>query len=131
MLMTATLALRCREGVVLATDSRETMAAGARRIARDATKITQPRPGFLVGAAGFRSVTQAFVLAVQRADGLSSSRDRVEVQQRLRDLIEQIRAQGAPTSRSGSSRGGRARTTRRWRCSSSRAGAVSGSRTGA
>jgi hypothetical protein len=93
--MTATLALRCREGVVLATDSRETTAAGAGRIAHDATKITKPRPGFLVAAAGFRSVTQAFVLALQRARDLSPSADRVEVQQRLRDVIQQIRAQGA------------------------------------
>lgn len=92
--MTLIAALRCPDGVVFASDSRETRGPAATRVARNVTKIYSPRAGFLLGWAGFANVAQALALAIGRADGLSPSLDRVEIKARLEELIAEIRAAG-------------------------------------
>ncbi|MGH2948245.1 MAG: hypothetical protein ACRDPC_18655 [Solirubrobacteraceae bacterium] len=92
--MTLLAALRCQQGVVLTSDSRETSGPAQGRVARNVTKIYQPRKGLLVAWAGWENVAQAFALALERAEGLSPALDRVEIKKRLEGLIAQIRAEG-------------------------------------
>ncbi len=92
--MTLIAALRCPEGVVLASDSRETHTPATRRVARNVTKIYVPRRGFLVGWAGWENVAQAFALAMERADDLSPSLDRVDIRERLDDLLKEVQKSG-------------------------------------
>jgi hypothetical protein len=92
--MTLISALRSREGFVLTSDSRETRGPSQARLARNVKKIYVPREGFLLAWAGFETVAQAFTLAMERADGLSTSLDRVEIKRRLEALIAEIRANG-------------------------------------
>ena len=75
--MTIISALRCGEGVVLASDSRETRSHESGRLARDVRKIYEPRSGFLVAWAGWQSVAQAFALALERTpDFVADTRPR-------------------------------------------------------
>ena len=60
--MTLIAALRCRDGVIVGSDSQETRGARGRRIARLAQKVYEPRPGFLLAWAGTQDVAQSFGL---------------------------------------------------------------------
>lgn len=98
--MTLIAALRCREGVVLCSDSQQTRGGRGRRLARSARKVYEPRPGFLIGAAGAQDVAQEFVLRLQRAPGLSPSDDRLQVKSRLQALLTSLREDPAIKERS-------------------------------
>lgn len=92
--MTVISALRCPEGAVLTSDSREIRGAAGDRLASDVAKIYEPRSGFLVAWAGFADVAQAFALRMQRARDLTPARDRLDLQQRFDALMNQVREQG-------------------------------------
>jgi hypothetical protein len=92
--MTIISALRCSEGIVLTSDSREMRGPAAHRLARDVQKIYEPRRGFLVGWAGWQGVAQAFALGLERAPDLSPTMDRVEVKRRLEAIIRHLRDDG-------------------------------------
>lgn len=92
--MTLLSTLRCAEGAIITTDSRETSGTSGGRVAQDVTKLWTPRPGFLFAWAGFENVTQAFALAVQREKGLTPSVDRLEIEKRFLNLLKQIREAG-------------------------------------
>jgi 20S proteasome alpha/beta subunit len=92
--MTLISALRCREGVVLTSDSREASGEDKGSVGGSVQKIYEPRSGFLVAWAGYKYVAQAFALAMRDADGLSSELNRVEIERRLVALLKQLRADG-------------------------------------
>lgn len=77
--MTLIVALRCRDGVILGSDSQEMRGVQGRRLARSTRKIDEPRPGFLLAWAGARDVAQSFALRVKRADGLTPDDDRLGI----------------------------------------------------
>jgi hypothetical protein len=79
---------------VLSSDSRLTRGPASRRVARNVMKVYVARPGFLIGWAGSEGASQAFVLAMQRTTGLSTSDDRVVIKRRLEQLIAEIREAG-------------------------------------
>jgi hypothetical protein len=60
--MTLIAALRCRDGVVLASDSMQTRGTRGRRLARPAQKVYEARSGFLLAAVGAQDVAQGFAL---------------------------------------------------------------------
>src|ERR1700720_4464507 len=98
--MTLIAALRCRDGVVLASDSQQTRGAGGRRLARPAHKVYEARRGFLLAAAGAQDAAQGFALRLARAAGLSPSVDRLEIKARLHAILDEVRADPSVEGRS-------------------------------
>jgi len=89
--VTLIAALRCREGVVLCSDSRQTRGVRGRRLARSARKVYEPRPGLLLAAAGAQDVAQEFSLRLQRTRALAPDTDRLELKSRLQALLRGLR----------------------------------------
>jgi len=89
--MTLIAALRCRDGVVVGSDSHETRGARGRRLARPIQKVYEPRPGFLLAWAGAQDAAQSFALRLARARGLSLDRDRLEVKTDLHRILKDVR----------------------------------------
>jgi hypothetical protein len=92
--MTLLNALRCPEGIVITTDSRDTSGASGGRVAQNVTKLWKVHSDFLVAWAGYKNVAQSFYLAMKRGTGLVPSLDRVEIEKRLLALLKQIREDG-------------------------------------
>lgn len=69
--MTLIVALRCRDGVTLGSDSQDTRGEHGRRLARSTQKVYAPRRGFLLAWAGAQDVAQSFALRLERASGIS------------------------------------------------------------
>jgi 20S proteasome alpha/beta subunit len=74
--MTLIAAFRCRDGLILGSDSQETRGAEGRRLARSTQKVYLLNHGFLLAWAGSQDVAQGFILRLARAKGLSPSADR-------------------------------------------------------
>jgi hypothetical protein len=89
--VTLIVAVRGRDGVVVGSDSKETRGEGGRRLARLTRKVYEPRPGFLLAWAGAQDVAQAFALRLERARGISSDADRLDVKNRLHEIIADLR----------------------------------------
>lgn len=89
--MTLIAALRCRDGLILGSDSQETRGARGRRLARSTQKVYEPRPGFLLAWAGAQDVAQGFVLRLARARGVSPGIDRLELKTRLHAILTSLR----------------------------------------
>jgi hypothetical protein len=89
--VTLIAALRCREGVVLCSDSRLTRGVRGRRLGRATRKIYEPRPGLLMAAAGAQDVSQEFALRLRRAPGLPLKADRLQQKSSLQALLRSLR----------------------------------------
>jgi hypothetical protein len=89
--VTLIAALRCREGVVLCSDSQQTRGARRRRLARSARKVYEPRAGLLLAAAGAQDVAQEFSLRLQRTRGLAPNADRLELKSRFQEVLLGLR----------------------------------------
>jgi 20S proteasome alpha/beta subunit len=89
--VTLIAALRCRDGVVLCSDSQQTRGARGRRLARSAQKVYEPRSGLLLAAAGAQDVAQEFSLRLQRMHDLTPNADRLELKSRLQGILRQLR----------------------------------------
>lgn len=89
--MTLIAALRCRDGVVLCSDSQQTRGARERRLARSARKVYEPSPGLLLAAAGAQDVAQEFSLRLQRTRSLAPGGDRLELKSQLQALLRGLR----------------------------------------
>ena len=89
--MTLIAALRCREGVVLCSDSQQTRGSEGRRLARPARKVYEPRRGLLIAAAGVQDVAQEFSLRVQRSRDLTLDVDRLELKSQFQELLRALR----------------------------------------
>lgn len=98
--MTLIAALRCREGVVLCSDSRQTRGARGRRLARSARKVYEPRPGLLLAAAGAQDVAQEFSLRLERTRALAPDADRLELKSQLQAVLLGLREDPAIEGRS-------------------------------
>jgi hypothetical protein len=98
--VTLIAALRCREGVVLCSDSQQTRGAPGRRLARSAQKVYEPRRGFLLAAAGAQDVAQEFALRLQRTPDVSSGTDRLRLKSHLQDLLAGLRGDPSIQGRS-------------------------------
>ena len=98
--MTLIAALRCRDGVILGSDSKETRGARGRRIAHLTQKVYEPRPGFLLAWAGTQDAAQGFALRFARARGVSPNVDRLEVKRRLHEIFAELRADPSVEGRS-------------------------------
>jgi len=99
--MTLIAALRCRDGVILGSDSQETRGARGHRLARSTQKVYEVRPGFLLAWAGAQDVAQGFALRLaHRADKLSLADDRLEIKARLHGVFEDLRADPSIEGRS-------------------------------
>ncbi|HTA05369.1 MAG TPA: hypothetical protein VK774_03310 [Solirubrobacteraceae bacterium] len=89
--MTLIAALRCREGVVLCSDSQQTRGGGGRRLAQFARKVYEPQRGLLIAAAGSQDVAQEFSLRVQRSRDLTLDVDRLELKSQFQGLLRALR----------------------------------------
>jgi hypothetical protein len=89
--VTLIAALRCRDGVIVGSDSHETRGTRGRRLARPVQKVYEPRPGFLLGWAGAHDAAQSFALRLARARGLTPGRDRLEIKTRLHAILDEVR----------------------------------------
>ena len=89
--MTLIAAFRCRDGLILGSDSQETRGAQGRRLARSTQKVYLLHPGFLLAWAGSQDVAQGFILRLARAKGLSLSADRLEIKARLHAMLAELR----------------------------------------
>ncbi len=89
--MTLIAALRCRDGVIVGSDSHETRGARGRRLARPVQKVYEPRPGFLLGWAGAQDAAQSFALRLARGHGLAPDTDRLEIKTRLHTILDEVR----------------------------------------
>lgn len=98
--MTLIAALRCREGVVLCSDSQQTRGGRGRRLARPARKVYEPRRGLLIAAAGSQDVAQEFSLRVQRSRDLRLDVDRLELKSQFQELLRALREDPAIEERS-------------------------------
>ncbi len=98
--MTLIVALRCRDGLIVGSDSQETRGARGRRLARSVRKVYEPRRGFLLACAGAQDAAQSFALHLERAHGLSPDGDRLEVKARLHAILEDVRADPSIEGRS-------------------------------
>jgi hypothetical protein len=98
--MTLIAALRCRDGLILGSDSQETRGAKGHRLARSTQKVYEPRRGFLLAWAGPQDVAQAFILRLLRAKGLSPGGDRLEVKARLHAILAELREDSSIEQRS-------------------------------
>lgn len=90
--MTLIAALRCRDGVILGSDSHETRGPRGRRLARPIHKVYEPLPGFLLAWAGAQDAAQSFALRVARSRKLTSATDRLDVKARLHAILDEVRA---------------------------------------
>jgi hypothetical protein len=98
--MTLIAALRCRDGVILGSDSQETRGPRGHRLARPTRKVYELRPGFLFAWAGAQDVAQGFALRLARVDGISPSDDRLAIKARLHAIFNDLRADPAIEGRS-------------------------------
>lgn len=98
--MTLIAAVRCRDGLILGSDSQETRGERGRRLARSTQKIYEPRPGFLLAWAGAQDVAQGFALRLERARGVSPVADRLDVKQRLHAILADLRTDPSIEGRS-------------------------------
>src|ERR1700692_2934209 len=89
--MTLIAALRCRDGVILGSDSHETRGMRGRRLARPTKKVYEPRPGFLLAWAGAHDAAQTFALRLARAHELSPDSDRLHIKARLHAILGDVR----------------------------------------
>lgn len=89
--MTVIAALRCRDGVILGSDSQETRGLAGRRLGRRTQKVYVAREGFLLGWAGAQDVAQMFALRLKRAEDLRASDDRLKVRGRLHEILAGLR----------------------------------------
>jgi hypothetical protein len=89
--MTLIAALRCRDGVVLGSDSQETRGAPGRRLARPTKKVYEPRAGFLLAWAGAQDAAQGFALRLARAHGISPGVDRLQLKAGLHGILDDLR----------------------------------------
>jgi hypothetical protein len=89
--MTLIVALRAADGVILGSDSQQTRGRRGRRLARPAQKVYEPRPGFLLAAAGAQDVAQEFSLRLQRARGVTPDVDRLQLKSQLQSLLSKLR----------------------------------------
>jgi len=89
--MTLIAALRCRDGVILGSDSQDTRGPRGRLLARSTTKVYEPRPGFLLAWAGAQDVAQGFGLRLARARGISAGADRLDIKARLHSILADLR----------------------------------------
>jgi hypothetical protein len=89
--MTLIAALRCVDGAILCSDSRQIRGVSGRRLARPAQKVYQPRPGLLLAAAGAQDVAQEFALRLQRLPGAAPTADRLELKSSLQELLAALR----------------------------------------
>ena len=98
--MTLIVALRCRDGVILGSDSKETRGAPGRRLARPTPKVYEVRLGFLFAWAGAQDVAQGFALRLARADGILPADDRLEIKTRLHAIVKELRVDPSIEGRS-------------------------------
>jgi hypothetical protein len=98
--MTLIAAFRCRDGLILGSDSQETRGVEGRRLARPTQKVYVPRPGFLLAWAGPRDVAQGFILRLARAKALSTRSDRLEIKARLHEVLAELREDSSIEERS-------------------------------
>jgi hypothetical protein len=98
--MTLIAALRCRDGVIVGSDSQETRGRGDRRLARPTKKVYEPRPGFLLAWAGAQDAAQSFALRLARANELSPNTDRLEIRARLHGILNEVRGDPSIEGRS-------------------------------
>lgn len=87
--MTLIGALRCQDGTILASDSRQSRGAPGNRVARSMQKVMKPRPGFVLAAAGPQDVTQELALRIQRSD-ITTNVDRLAIKRQLIALLNEI-----------------------------------------
>jgi hypothetical protein len=90
--VTLIAALRCRDGIILGSDSRETRGRLGRRLARPAQKIYEPKRGFLLAWAGFQDVAQGFALRLERAGEISPQQDRTMIKGLLHEIVAELRS---------------------------------------
>ena len=90
--MTLIAALRCRDGLIIGSDSQETRGAAGRLLARSTRKIYAPRPGFLLAWAGAQDVAQGFGLRLARAHEISTNAERLDVKAKLHSIFTALRA---------------------------------------
>jgi hypothetical protein len=98
--MTLIAAVRCRDGVILGSDSQETRGERGRRLARSTRKVFEPRPGFLLAWAGAQDVAQGFALRFERARGISPDADRLDIKDRLHAILADVRKDPSVEGRS-------------------------------
>src|SRR5271163_3292037 len=98
--MTLIAALRCRDGVIVGSDSHETRGTRGRRLARSVQKVYEPRPGFLLAWAGAHDAAQSFALRIARARELTPNADRLDIKTRLHAILGDVRADPSVAGRS-------------------------------
>ncbi len=98
--MTLIVALRCRDGVILGSDSQATRGTRGHRHARPTQKVYEARPGFLLAWAGAQDVAQSFALRLARAEDLSSADDRLQIKASLHQIQRDVRADSSIEDRS-------------------------------
>jgi proteasome beta subunit len=98
--MTLIVAVRCRDGVILGSDSQETRGERGRRLARSTRKVYEPRPGFLLAWAGAQDVAQGFALRLGRAGDVSTDADRLHIKDRLHAILADVREDPSVAGRS-------------------------------
>jgi len=98
--MTLIAALRCRDGVIVGSDSQQTRGARGRRVARYTQKVYEPRPGFLFAWAGAQDVAQSFALRLARNDELSPNADRLDIKAHLHAIFTELRSDPSIEGRS-------------------------------
>jgi hypothetical protein len=98
--MTLIVAVRCRDGVILGSDSQETRGERGRRLARSTQKVYEPRPGFLLAWAGTQDVVQGFALRFGRAERISPDVDRLDIKDRLHGILAELRKDPSVEARS-------------------------------
>jgi hypothetical protein len=98
--MTLIAAFRCRDGLILGSDSQDTRGEPGRRLARPTQKVHEARPGFMLAWAGHRDVAQGFTLRLARAQNLSPEVDRLEIKARLHTILAELRADTSVDGRS-------------------------------
>lgn len=98
--MTLIIAVRCRDSVILGSDSQETRGERGRRLARSTRKVYEPRPGFLLAWAGAQDVAQGFALRLGRANDMSVDADRLLTKDRLHAILDEVRKDPSVEGRS-------------------------------
>lgn len=98
--MTLIVAVRCRDGVILGSDSQETRGERGRRLARSTRKVYEPRRGLLLAWAGAQDVAQDFALRLGRADDISLDADRLHIKSRLHAILADVRKDPSVEGRS-------------------------------
>jgi hypothetical protein len=98
--MTLIAALRCRDGVIVGSDSHETRGTRGRRLARPVQKVYEPHPGFLLAWAGAQDAAQSFALRLARAPKLTPDADRLDIKALLHAILGDVRADPSVAGRS-------------------------------